>query len=162
MDFIESNLLDGEKVIYRAKLHWCIFIRPMLFLWATLFSYTGSSLETLIYKEILNFFIAPVQFGSLFTASVYLIFVIIDYNTTEIVVTNKRISRKKGFISRYSLDIKLNMIETVRLSQRVLGRIFNYGHVYFTGVGAMTQKFHGIYDPLELRNIIIKEINIEK
>jgi uncharacterized membrane protein YdbT with pleckstrin-like domain len=103
--------------------------------------------------------IYPIRIAILFIAIIYFVFVIINYKTTEIFITNKRISRKKGIISRITLDIKLNMVETVVLSQRIIGRIFNYGHIYFTGVGAMSSKFHGIYNPLELRNIIIKKIN---
>ncbi len=32
MGFIEENIMDGENVIYRAKLHWVIFLLPGVFL----------------------------------------------------------------------------------------------------------------------------------
>jgi uncharacterized membrane protein YdbT with pleckstrin-like domain len=162
MSFVESNLLDGEEVVYQARLHWCIFIRPVLsFVFALVLYSNFEMLYSILHYFLGDIFelIYPIRIVILFVAIIYFVFVLIDYKTTEIFVTNKRISRKKGIISRITLDIKLNMIETVIFSQRIIGRIFNYGHVYFTGVGAMASKFHGIYNPLELRNIIIKKIN---
>jgi uncharacterized membrane protein YdbT with pleckstrin-like domain len=163
MSFVESNLLDDEEVIYQAKLHWCIFIGPIILFLIALILYFN--IGRIMYDfggywmySIIQF-INPIRLIILLVAIIHLVFKIIDYKTTEIFVTNKRISRKRGIISRITLDIKLNMIETVIFSQRIVGRIFNYGHVYFTGIGAMLSKFHGIYNPLELRNIIIKQIN---
>jgi hypothetical protein len=162
MSFVESNLMDGEEVVYRAKLHWCIFIKPMI---ALIFAIIYPNIFQVLYGVLpyfptnLFYYLRTFQPIILLIAIIYFIFIFVDYKTTEIFITNKRISRKKGIISRVSLDIKLSMIETVIFSQRIIGRIFNYGHVYFNGVGAMAQKFRGIYNPLGLRNIIIKKIH---
>lgn len=167
MGFIESNLLVGEEVVHRSKLHWCIFIRPVLFCLIAL-------VLVLRIEEIMhNFRLDRILYGNfsfitqffpiiLILAIVYFVFVIIDYNTTEIIVTNKRISRKKGIIARVALDINLCHVETVIFQQKIVGRIFNYGHVHIIGIGSTAQKFHGIYDPLELRNIIIAQTNCGK
>jgi hypothetical protein len=161
VNFIKSNLLDGEEIIYTAKLHWGIFIKPvMIFILALIFFISFRSIigvfGYLAYD--LSGFLQPVRYIILLLSIIHMIIIIIDYKKTEICVTNIRISRKKGIISRITLDIKLNMVETVIFSQGIVGRLFNYGHVYFTGVGAIISKFHGVYDPLVLRNIIIKQI----
>ncbi len=31
MSYIDGNLLAGEQVIYRTRLHWLLFIMPLLF-----------------------------------------------------------------------------------------------------------------------------------
>lgn len=163
MSFVESNLLEGERVVYRAKLHWCMFVRPIIFFLIALVLYFNMSRLMYsfggywLYSAVR--FINPIRIAILFIAVIYFAFVIVNYATTEIFITNKRISRKKGIIGRFSLDIKLDMVEAVMLSQRIIGRIFNYGHIYFTGVGAIAQKFHGIHNPLELRNVIITQIH---
>lgn len=168
MGFIESNLLIGEKVIYQAKLHWCIFIRPVFFCLIALVlmllrveevmhNFQLERIERILHVN----FSFMTQFFSiiLLLAIVYFVFVIINYNTTEIIVTNKRISWKKGIIARVAQDINLCHIESVIFTQKIVGRIFNYGHVYIFGDGSTKKKFPGIYDPLELRNIIIAKTN---
>jgi uncharacterized membrane protein YdbT with pleckstrin-like domain len=163
MSFVESNLLDGEEVVYRARLHWCVFIGPaVLFLIALILFFTT---ERILYgfggygMQNIREFVNPIRIIILLAAVIYLVFVIINYKTTEIFVTNKRISRKRGIISRITLDIKLSMVEAVVFSQGIIGRIFDYGSVYFTGVGALVSRFRGIYKPLEFRNAIIEQIN---
>jgi uncharacterized membrane protein YdbT with pleckstrin-like domain len=130
MGFIESNLLIGEKVIYRAKLHWCIFIRPVLFCLTALVLMLR--IEKIIsyfqLERILHFnlgFITRFFSIILLLTIVYFVFVIIDYNTTEIIITNKRISWKKGIIARDALDINLCHVEAVIFKQKIVGRIFN-------------------------------------
>ena len=31
MSYVENNLIQGEQVVYRAELHWIIFIWPVIF-----------------------------------------------------------------------------------------------------------------------------------
>ena len=31
MRYVENNLIQGEQVVYRAELHWIIFIWPVIF-----------------------------------------------------------------------------------------------------------------------------------
>jgi uncharacterized membrane protein YdbT with pleckstrin-like domain len=163
MSFLESNLLDGEEIIYRAKLHWGIFVRPvgiLLICWIVLpilfriLIYTGGG-------YMMSGIIGGVSsISSIISilAIIYLVYTIIVYKTSEIFLTNKRVFRKTGTFSISTLDIKINIIGTVELSQGIFGKILNYGHIYFLNVGAKTQKIHGIFNPLELRNVIIKQI----
>jgi hypothetical protein len=161
VDFIKSNLLDGEEIICTAKLHWGIFIKPVLFFTLALIIFISfgniiRGFGYIVYS--ITRFLQPICYIILILSIVRFIFAVIDYKKTEICVTNIRISRKRGIVSRITLDIKLNMVETVIFSQGIVGRLFNYGHVYITGVGAIVSKFHGVYDPLVLRNVIIKQM----
>jgi len=54
----------------------------------------------------------------------------------EFGVTNKRVVFKHGFISRKAVDLRLESIETVGISNGIIGRIFGYGNLTITGVGS--------------------------
>ena len=54
----------------------------------------------------------------------------------EFGVTNKRAVFKHGFISRRATDLRLEAIETVGVSNGIIGRIFGYGNLTITGVGS--------------------------
>lgn len=54
----------------------------------------------------------------------------------EFGVTNKRVCFKKGFISRTAVDLRLEAIETVGISQGIGGRLFGYGNLQLTGRGS--------------------------
>lgn len=157
-DFVKSNLLEGEEVLYSAGLHWYIFLRPIFQLLLSIIVpgiFFSIFRDVFFYMTILRVFVTTVW---IFAAVIYLVYVILVYRTTEIYVTDKRVAWKRGIIGRATLDISVSMIESVLFKQSILERIFNCGHIYITGVGAIISKFHGIYNPLEFRNIIIKKI----
>jgi uncharacterized membrane protein YdbT with pleckstrin-like domain len=54
----------------------------------------------------------------------------------EFGVTNKRVVFKHGFISRKATDLRLEAIETVGVSNGIIGRIFGYGNLTLTGRGS--------------------------
>lgn len=58
--------------------------------------------------------------------------------TTEIVITNRRLIYKRGWISRQTEEIGLDRLEEVNLIQGVEGRILGYGTLVCKGTGAST------------------------
>ena len=69
-------------------------------------------------------------------------------------VTNKRVILKTGVISRQSEEMKLSSIETVEITQGILGRILGYGTVKITGRGVSDLVFRMIADPMEVKRTI--------
>lgn len=68
--------------------------------------------------------------------------------------TNKRVIYKRGIISRQTDEMKISSIETVEITQSVLGRIFGYGDVEITGQGISNVVFKGIDDPMSVKKSI--------
>lgn len=139
MGYIESNLLADEKIIYKARLHGIIFVKPV----------------ALILLGVIFLFIQLI-IGSLaiFIAVVAVIPSFIDYLSSEFGVTNKRVIIKVGFLRRRTLELLLRHVEAISVDQSVLGRIFNFGSVTLTGTGGVREIFHNISAPLEFRRRI--------
>lgn len=75
-------------------------------------------------------------------------------HTTEIVVTEKRVLLKTGLLSRKTFEMNMNRVESVDVTQSIMGRIFDYGAVLVRGTGAGAEPFKKIAAPLDLRNSI--------
>lgn len=71
--------------------------------------------------------------------------------TTELVITNRRIIAKFGFLRRDTIEINLSKIESIRVEQSILGRVFNYGGLIIIGTGGSKEPILEIDDPLEFR-----------
>jgi uncharacterized membrane protein YdbT with pleckstrin-like domain len=67
------------------------------------------------------------------------------------VITNKRIVIKRGWISRKTLEMNLNKIETVNVDQSIWGRIFGFGSITVVGTGGTREVFESIKKPMEFR-----------
>ena len=82
------------------------------------------------------------------------IFMLITMATTEIVITNRRVIYKRGWIARKTEELGLKRIEEVNLKQGVLGRILGYGRVQFQGVGVSSVKLPVIRAPMAFRRAL--------
>jgi len=139
MSYIENSLMNGESVIYSAKLHWVIFLWPAIWLVIALliFSSGGDA--------------AAAGGGVIVIAILTGIASFINYSTSEFGITNKRVLAKVGFIRRNSLEVLLTKVEGIQVNQGILGRILGYGSVIVSGTGGAKDPFHKIAAPLEFR-----------
>lgn len=144
MGYIEKNLMSGEKVIYRTKLHWVIFLRPVIFLPVAIIGFASGS----------------EGIGELFIVLTVLMGIssFINYSTSEFAVTNKRVLVKVGCIRRHSLETLLTKVEGIGVDQGILGRILGYGTIVVTGTGGTKERFHKIDAPLEFRKRVQEQI----
>ena len=69
----------------------------------------------------------------------------------EFVVTNKRVIIKTGIISRKTLEMNLNKIESVNVDQSIMGRLLGYGDVTIIGTGGTRESFPNIGNAVEFR-----------
>jgi uncharacterized membrane protein YdbT with pleckstrin-like domain len=77
--------------------------------------------------------------------------------TTEIAVTNRRIIYKRGFISRRTIEMQMDKVESVDVDQTIWGRIFGYGDITIRGVGVGIEPLKNIDAPIEFRNHVTGE-----
>jgi uncharacterized membrane protein YdbT with pleckstrin-like domain len=80
----------------------------------------------------------------------------IKYKTTELAITNKRVIAKFGFISRRTVEININKVESIQVDQAILGRIFNYGTLVVSGAGTPQAPIPGISDPIQFRKAFVE------
>ncbi|MFA5477977.1 MAG: PH domain-containing protein [Bacteroidales bacterium] len=123
--YIEGALTKGEEVVYKGKV----------------------SIWSLAPSLLLGFILLPFYgLGLLFWAVAA-----IKYLTTELAITNKRVIAKFGLISRSTIEINIQRIESIQVNQGILGRIFNFGSIVVSGAGNPQAPIPGISSPLQFR-----------
>jgi uncharacterized membrane protein YdbT with pleckstrin-like domain len=139
MGYIEQNLVAGETVAYRTRLHWIMFLWPAVFLILAIIGFVGrqsySALALLI--------------GLIWGLNSY-----INFTSSEFGVTNRRVLIKVGFIRRHSLELLLPKVEGIAVDQGILGRILGYGTIIVTGTGGTKEPFRNITAPMEFRKMV--------
>ena len=145
MGYVDKNLLPGETVEYRARLHQVVFLQPALFALVGL-GFVGFGL---LNPELPPFWIL----GALFLLFAAWLGVdrAVRYVSSEFAITNKRVLIKVGFINRHTVEMLLTKVETIRVEQGILARLFNFGTIVLTGTGGTNEPFRLIAAPLEFR-----------
>ncbi len=146
MSYIEKNLMNGENIFYTSKLHWAVFLWPVLWLIIALMFFSGGSDS------------APIGVLFILIAIATSISSFISYKTSEFGITNKRVIVKVGFIRRNSLEVLLNKVEGIQVNQGILGRILGFGSITVSGTGGTKDPFHKIDAPLEFRKKVQEQI----
>jgi uncharacterized membrane protein YdbT with pleckstrin-like domain len=150
MGYLDKHLLDGERIVYRARLHWTIFLIPILVV------LLGIGLAIVLWTyEPAYWYLGAVL------AAIGLLLAIgpaINYTSTDFAVTNKRVLSKTGFIERESDETLLSKVEAVAVDQGILGRVLGFGTLRITGSGGTEDIFPRISQPLEFRRQIQNQV----
>jgi uncharacterized membrane protein YdbT with pleckstrin-like domain len=151
MAYYTKVLQSDETVRYAGKLHWIIYKSAIILAALTCGLALAASTQSMG-----GAFMVMIVVFLLLALSAYLFFVSwFRRVTTEIIVTDKRIIHKTGWIARRTEEINISKVETVDVRQGIGGRILGYGTVIIKGVGGGWEPLHLIATPLELRNAIL-------
>ncbi|WP_340680055.1 PH domain-containing protein [Paraglaciecola sp.] len=148
MTYIEESLSKDEKVHEIFNLHW--FAKIAMVIWIIL-AITALGIILIGGSDVGIGVLAIPTFG---ITLILAIWEWLKLRSLEQGVTNKRVIRKTGIISRKTDEMKISSIETVEINQGIVGRIFGFGNVKITGRGISDVVFVKIDDPLKVKKSI--------
>lgn len=161
MGYIEKSLVPGETVLYRARLHWIVFLWPVLA--ASCIGIIGIGL---LVGAVVPF-LRPHGFSGAMGITGLLLFLaalaltglaVARRNATEIAVTSRRVLIKTGMANRRTLELLLVRIESIGVNETPLGRVLGFGTVILRGTGGTPEQFDRIAKPLEFRRHVQSQL----
>jgi membrane protein YdbS with pleckstrin-like domain len=162
MSYVDSSLVPGEKVIYETRLHWIVMLGHvivgclLLDLPAAVLIYYALSQNGTETRD------AHLMLGggvALFICGAVVILIgMVRRNATEMAVTNHRVVIKTGLIGRKTIEMLLNKVESIEVSETALGRMLGYGTIVIIGTGGTSDPFHKMAHPLEFRSQVQHQI----
>ena len=140
MSYIDSNLIEGEEVIYEGQIS----------LW---------SLSKWIVVGIMG--VAFIFYHSFWVLIPFiggvacLIWAFVQFVSTELAVTNKRVIAKYGLVARKTVEISLSRVEGVEVQQSFNQRLLGYGSVFVSGTGSHKARIANVKDPMAFRQAFL-------
>ena len=147
--YVQNTLLDGEELIYEARISWVVFLKPALLsgiLCLIAVLWTGDSAR-LMWGLGLGAVVLGIG-GAL-----------IRIATTEIAVTDKRIILKTGFVKRETMEQFLEKIDSISVDQTVIDRLTNSGTITVRGSGQSSSPVADIDNPLQFRKTVNEQVD---
>jgi len=154
--YLAKILQPGEDLLAVGRLHWIIYkdaaialaLSGVLFWMAANGRWRGS-------EETVQMLIVTGAFFLMIAALCLAVRAWFEGWITEIAVTNQRVIYKHGFIRRHTVEMNMNKIESVTVTQSILGRMLSYGSIHVRGTGVGIEHLHRIAAPIALRNRIV-------
>jgi uncharacterized membrane protein YdbT with pleckstrin-like domain len=156
VSYVDENLISGEEVRYRAKLHWTALFPH--FLGAFLFVVGGVVLLSFGLTTGQN--VATISGGAVLAVGLVIaIAAKLIRSSSEFAITNKRVIVKTGIIQRRTAEMFLAKIESVEVDQGLLARMIGYGTISLRGTGGTSEPFKMIAEPLEFRRQVQEQMS---
>ena len=153
MGYVENNLSKNENILYQGKIHWFIFVPPLMMMLLAFFVLADDSKqdnERLVALVVMAFCVFVLVHSFFYKIS------------SEFAITNRRIISKTGFISRKTVEFNHGKIESINVEQSIFGRIFGYGSVVINGTGGAKTPVKNIAKPLKFRMEAMNVIDHEQ
>jgi uncharacterized membrane protein YdbT with pleckstrin-like domain len=157
---VAQNLIANENIEFTSKKHWIAPVRDsgiaiLLLIGAYLINWASPDGQG-VFGTVGNL-LDLVRTGMIVVAIAWIAYNIIVWRTAEFAVTNLRVIREEGFISRRSSATLLGSISDVKSNVGLLGKSLSYGDLeIFTQSGeAGADRFKTITTPESFRNAIM-------
>lgn len=142
----DLKLERNEILEYKAKISGWLFFTPSVI--ALYFIIMGT--------------LRPLTAGIMyFIALCFILYPCIIKLSTKLIITNKEIVGRTGFIYNKFLKIPFNHIKSVKISQGFLGNLLNYGKIIIIDSNNNKYKFKFVANPLAFK-LFVSEKNIIK
>lgn len=142
MSYVLRHLSRKEEILFRGKIHWIVFLCPLLF--------------TLIW------FIFHLSAAWWFLLALIWLYYLVSYLFAEVVITNQKIIAKYGMVAVETAEMELKCIESVRTSISILGRILGYGKILVCGNGGKNLGIPDLSDPEKFKSALYQAIETVK
>ena len=146
MGYVERHLLPDERVLYKTRLHWILYLKAMV---VTL---VGVVLAIVLTQIADPPWVWYVGVALAVAGALWWIVRWIELRTSEFAVTSMRLIFKVGLVARYTTELLLAKVESISVTQGLLGRMLNYGDLIVTGTGGAREVFVRVHDPVTFRN----------
>jgi uncharacterized membrane protein YdbT with pleckstrin-like domain len=149
MSYVKRVLQPGEQVRHISSIHWIVYWPSVAIAIATIVIFWFG--EGRLLPKAWHF----LAYGLAGFAAILFFKEMYGWLITEIAVTNRRIIYKKGLVRLHTNEMNMDKVESVQVSQSILGRLLDFGTVKILGTGEGFEALRTVAGPIALRNSIV-------
>lgn len=152
--YVQSMLGDREQVLHVAHQHWFVFFRSIVF--ELVFAAAIITAVVILQSLVL---ISPYTWLGLILLIIPGIGLVQDYlnwSNKEYIITNRRVMQIAGVLNKNVTDSSLEKVNDVKLSQSMLGRMFNFGDIEILTASELgINQFRQIGNPIQFKTAML-------
>lgn len=154
MAFPRRLLADHERIVLDLRPHWVALVAPILWIVAAIAAYVVGT--NLIDAEAANWALGALALIVILWKGVH---PILEWVTTNFVLTSDRLITRSGVIAKRSKEIPLERINDVTFTQSILERMLGAGDLMLESAGERGQtRITNVRNPEQVQLTIYKEV----
>jgi uncharacterized membrane protein YdbT with pleckstrin-like domain len=174
--FENDDEFGNENILYKSQPNLILSVRKaflfIIILWF-IFTYSGSFtryIQELSFSsdKILSNIFQTIPINTIISLIIlflnifliiWIIWILISWFKTEYIITDIRLIQKRGIFSLKEDYVLYNHIQDIRLSQKLIERIFSAGTInIFSGYGGESLEFKYVNSPKKVQKIIFSQM----
>ncbi|MBA2387936.1 MAG: PH domain-containing protein [Acidimicrobiia bacterium] len=157
MPYPQKMLNDNETVAVDLHPHWWYFAEPVL---AVVGSIVLAIVVFVLTDGDAQRWLGFVTLGLIVVSAIWLITRYLKWGTTNFVITSDRVIYRSGVVSKRGIEIPLERVNNVMISQTVVERLLRTGDLMIESGGETgQQRFTDIREPDRVKNLMHAMIN---
>ena len=162
MRYADSLLTEGEQIVLRTRQHWLALLirgRSAVFLWLIALAllafvwWSGRQSGDLV-REVPSWLALIL----LLLGVVIFVYRWWQWSNQDYVITNRRLLKVTGILSKHAADSSLEKINDAILDQPVLGRMLDYGDLtILTAAEEAVDLYHMLKNPKEFKKVMLTQ-----
>ncbi|MGI8764033.1 MAG: PH domain-containing protein [Ilumatobacteraceae bacterium] len=157
MPYPQKMLNDNETVAVDLHPHWWYFSEPVL---AVVGSIVLAIVVFVLTDGDAQRWLGFVTLGLIVVSAIWLITRYLKWGTTNFVITSDRVIYRSGVVSKRGIEIPLERVNNVMISQTVVERLLRTGDLMIESGGETgQQRFTDIREPDRVKNLMHAMIN---
>lgn len=156
MNYVDQLLGQNEALVLITRQSWVVLVREAIvdFVVALIFIIITVFAQTLTFVQPFGWLLGLLI---LFPAGRF-VYRFLQWANEEYIVTNRRVIQINGLVNKNVIDSSLEKVNDVRMTQSVLGRLFNYGDVEILTASELgSNLFQRIGDPIGFKTAMLNE-----
>ena len=145
--YTRVTLQADERPLHKTAIHWMVLLVPFFSALFCLIIIVPICMFASWKGYYVAWLLLLIPLGIVASA-------ILAVKTSELVITDRRVLIKVGFIQRQTFEMFISKIESVAVVQGMIGKMLNYGTVEIRGTRGSSQSFATIAAPLQFRDAI--------
>lgn len=145
--YTRITLQADERPLHKTTIHWMVLLAPIIGAFFSMIIIIPIALIASWKGYPVAWLLLLIPAGIIASAA-------IGVKTSELVITDRRVLIKVGFIQRQTFEMFISKIESVAVVQGMIGRMLDYGTVEIRGTGGSSESFATIAAPLQFRDAI--------
>lgn len=158
---VKDDLIPNEGIVFESKKHWIAPVRDsvipvLLIVGAGLLGWISPDGEGIFgaVGTVLDW----IRLGMFLVGVGWIIYNVVVWRTAEFAVTNLRVVREEGLVSKRSSATLLTSVSDVKSNVGIVGKSLGYGdlEIYTQSGDAGVDRFTSITEPIAFRNALME------
>ena len=145
--YTRITLQPNERALHKTTIHWMVLVLPFFAALFALILIVPIAMIASWKGYLVAWLLLVIPLAIVASAAV-------TVKTSELVITDRRVLIKVGFIQRQTFEMFISKIEAVAVIQGMFGKMLDYGTVEIRGTGGSSESFTTIVAPLQFRDAI--------